>query len=231
MSQRENLFRPIHKGIRSMIYELGRRLGTTEFTNDVEAKAIAKELKDDLAGSVSGCILCLLRAHSTHEEKDFFGALSPFDPDAGELMMGEHRNLSRAIHELGKTCDEVLEASDPARRVELGDRLNLEANDLFALYLGHLKNEESTLVQVMWERFTVAQLRSLRAQFYNQIPLARFELWMRWTLPALNLNELTVLLSGMKTDPEPNRFRDAMRIAAETLPAGRMALVSTNVGL
>jgi hypothetical protein len=111
MSQRENLFRPVHKGIRSMIYELGRRLGTTEFTDEAEAKAIAKELKDDLAGSVSGCILCLLRAHSAHEEKDFFGAVRPFDPDVVELMMVEHRDLSRRIHELGKTCDEVLEAA------------------------------------------------------------------------------------------------------------------------
>ena len=230
MSQRENLFRPVHKGIRSMIYDLGRRLGTTEFTDETEAREIAKELKDDLTGSISGCILCLLRAHSAHEEKDFFGAVRPFDPDAVELVMVEHRDLSRRIHELAKTCDEVLEATDPARRIELGDRLNLEANDLFALYLAHLNNEESTLVPVMWERFTDEQLRALRAQFYNQIPLARFELWMRWTLPALNLNELTVLLSGMRSDPAPNRFRDAMRIAGETLPAGRMALLTAKVG-
>jgi hypothetical protein len=82
----------------------------------------------------------------------------------------------------------------------------------------------------MWERFTDEQLRALRAQFYNQIPLPRFELWMRWTLPALNLNELAVLLAGMKTDPEPNRFRDAMRIAEETLDAARFDRVVSRVG-
>jgi hypothetical protein len=230
MSERENLFRPVHKGIRSMIYELGLRLGVTDFTSVQESNEVAMELKRDLLQSTANCMLCLLLAHSRHEEADFFAAVSPFDKDVVELMMVDHRDLSRRVFELGRTCDELMALSDPARRIEVGDRLVLDANDLFASYLAHLNNEEATIVPVMWERFTDEQLRAMRAKFYNQIPLARFEEWMRWTLPALNSHELEILLRGLKVDPPPNRFEDAMRLARETLTADRWNALAHTLG-
>ncbi len=230
VTTRENLFKPIHKGIRAMIYELGLRLGVTDFTNVEEANGVARQLKNDLIDSRSNCIVCLMYVHSRHEEKDFFSAIAPFDKELVNLMMGEHRKIGEAILELGRTCDELASLTDPARRIEVGDRLCLEANDLFSAYLAHLNNEEATLVPVMWERFTDAQLRALRAQFYNNLPLARFEEWMRWTLPALNPEELEILLKGMRTDPPPNRFDDAVRIAQATVPTDRWTAVKGRLG-
>jgi hypothetical protein len=230
MSTRENLFRPIHKGIRSMIYVLGQRLGTTDFTDLTQSNQVAEQLKEELTHSTSNCILCLLKAHSAHEEKDFFSAIQRFDADPVRLMTAEHAVIVRRIYGVSKLCDELVTVSDPERRIELGDRLTLEVNDLFAFYLAHLNNEEAVLVPVMWENFSDEELRALRAQFYNTIPLSAFEEWMRWTLPALNANELIVLLSGMKTDPPPNRFANALRLAEELLPADRWLVVQGRVG-
>ena len=229
MSNRENLFRPIHKGIRSMLYELGLRLGIADFTNVAETNAIARQLKEDLVVSVSNCILCLLKAHSHHEEQDFFPAVRPFDKDVVDLMMVEHGEITRHVYLVGKTCDELLSLTDPARRIEVGDRLALEANDLFALYLAHLNNEEATMVPIMWERFSDEELRALRARFYNTIPLPRFEEWMRWTIPALNRHELVILLSGMRTDPPPNRYADMVRLSRELLGPERWPAVETQL--
>ncbi|HYA57580.1 MAG TPA: hemerythrin domain-containing protein [Thermoplasmata archaeon] len=230
MTTRENLFRPIHKGIRSMIYELGLRLGVADFTNVEETNELTVQLQHDLTGSISNCILCMLQAHSRHEERDYFAAIEPFDRDVVELMMVEHRQIASQVLDVSRTCEELRGLTDLKRRIEVGDRLFLEANDLFAAYLAHLNNEEATLVPVMWERFTDEKLRALRAQFYNSIPLPRFEDWMRWTLPALNLNELEVLLSGMRVEPGPNRFGDAMRVAAETLDPARWNALQERVG-
>jgi len=231
MSNRENLFRPVHKGIRSMIYELGDRLQTTDFANVMESNAIATQLKHDLSDTVSNCLLCLLHAHSKHEERDIFSAVRPLDPDVIDLQMVEHGEVVRRIFGVTKTCDELLGLTDRARRIEVGDRLNLEANELFAFYLAHLNNEEATVVPVMWEHFTDEQLRAMRAKFYASVPLPRFEEWMRWTLPALNLNELLVLLSGMKNDPPPSRFADVVRLAERTLDPERWTAVKTRLDL
>ena len=225
MSNRENLFRPIHKGIRSMLYELGLRLGIADFTHVAETNAVVRQLKEDLAVSVSNCILCLLKAHSHHEQQDFLSAVRPFDKDIVDLKKVEHGAITRHIFLVGKTCDELLALNDPARRIEVGDRLTLEVNDLFVLYLAHLNNEEATMVPIMWERFSDEELRALRARFYNTIPLPRFEEWMRWTIPALNRHELVILLSGMRADPPPNRYADMVRLSRELLGPERWPAV------
>jgi len=225
MSERENLFRPIHKGIRSMLYELGSRSQTTNFADVADSNRFATRLKHDLQNSLSNCILCLLRTHSTHEEKDIFSRIRAHDPDVVDLMMQEHAEVARRIWTVSKTCDEVLTLESSTRRIEVGDRLNQETNELFAFYLAHLNNEEATLVPIMWERFTDPELRAMRAEFYNSLPLSLFETWMRWTLPSLNQQELVVLFGGLKGDPETARFDDWVRLAHETLgPDGWLAL-------
>lgn len=231
MTTRENLFRPIHKGIRSMLYELGSRLQATNFADVTETNAITTRLKHDLGNALSNCILCLLRTHSSHEEKDIFSALRPHDPDVVDVMMRQHAEVARRIHDVSKTCDEIMGLTSPARRIEVGDRLNLEVNDLFAYYLTHLNDEESIMVPVMWEWFTDEQLRAMRAKFYDSVPLPLFEVWMRWTLPSLNVNELLVLFSGLKQSPESARFKDWVRLAHETLDLPRLRALEDQVGL
>jgi hypothetical protein len=231
MSERENLFQPVHKGIRSMLYELGKRSQTTNFADTAESNQFVRDLKHDLGDSLSNCILCLLRVHSGHEEKDIFRNLRAHDPDAIDLVMKEHAEVGRRIHHLSKTCDELLGLTSPAHRIEVGDRLNQELNDLFAYYLAHLNTEDATLVPVMWERFTDEQLRAMRNQFYGGLPLPLFETWMRWTLPSLNQHELIVLFSGLRTDPRASRFKDWARLARETLDPSRLRRLEDAVDL
>lgn len=231
MSERENLFQPIHKGIRSMLYELGRQSQITNFADATEADRFARALKHDLGDSLSNCILCLLRVHSGHEEADIFRKLRAHDPDVIDLVVKEHAEVARRIHHVSRTCDEILALTSPAHRIEAGDRLNLELNDLFVFYLAHLNNEDATLVPVMWERFTDEQLRAMRNQFYGSLPLRLFETWMHWTLPSLNQHELLVLYSGLRTDPEGSRFKDWARLARETLDSSRLRILEEEVGL
>jgi Hemerythrin HHE cation binding domain len=232
MTDRENLFRPIHKGIRLMIYQLGSQLQTANFADIAEGNRAVAQVKHDLGNPLATCILCMLRVHSHHEEKDLFSEVSAHDPDVVEMMLRAHAELAEATRGVAKTGDEVLALTDPARRVEVGGRLLQEANELFARYLTHLNVEESMLVPVMWQWFTDEQLRAMRARFYDSMPLANFETWMRWTLPALNEEELVVLFSGLKNDPKAtDRFDQWVRLAHMTLDLGRWLALRERVGL
>jgi len=230
MPTRENLFFPIHQGLRSMLYGMGLRLGTTDFTNVTDSNALAETLKQDLTRSVSDCLLCLLLTHAVHEESDLFPAVRRYAPIVADLMMKEHREIVLRVHEVSKTCDDLRALQEPGPRVEVGHRLHGQASELFAFYLMHLNNEEATMNPVIWEHYSDEELRALHRKFYNEIPLAQFEIWMRWALPSLNTQDLTALLSRLKADPAPNRFADAMRIGKETLEAHRWASVEALVG-
>lgn len=230
MTLRENLFRPIHKGLRLMIYESGLRLGTTDYSNMGESNATVEMLRRDVALTSSNCLLCLFRAHSDHEEKDLFAPVRPHAPSVVEQLLVQHREILRRVQRILQLCDQIGASNDSRERMELGDRLNLECDQLFTFTLGHMVEEETKIVPLMWEHFTDAELRAFRSQFYNQIPLERFEDWMRWTLPALNLSELLLFLAGMKAEPTPNRFVVAMRVAQETLDRSRWSVVESQVG-
>ncbi len=232
MSERENLFRPIHKGIRLMLYQMGSRLQSTNFADVTEGNRFVRRMKHELGDSLSNCFLCLLRVHSSHEEKDIFSEIRTHDPDVIDLVMKEHGEIARRIWLTTKTGDELATITAPARRIEVGDRLNQEMNDLFVAYLAHLNNEEATLVPLMWDWFTDVQLRAMRAKFYDSLPLPLFETWMRWTLPALNEEELIVLFSGLKKDAESStRFPDWVRLAHMTLDFDRWICLRERVGL
>jgi Hemerythrin HHE cation binding domain len=231
MSERENLFRPIHKGIRLMVYELGSRMQTTNFGDVAEGNRFVTRLQHELNDSLSNCILCMLRFHSLHEERDIFTELRAHDPDPVEIVLKEHAEVARRSRGVIKTCQELVAASSTSRRLELGDRLNLEVNDLFTFYLAHLNNEETLLVPLMWQWFTDDQLRAMRAKFYDGLPQPLFETWMRWTLPSMNPEELVVLFSGLKKDPGRRPFGEWVRVAHMVLDFDRWLTLSERVGL
>ena len=221
MTDRQNLFRPIHKGIRSMLYAHAARFQWLDYRSVPESNRLVTNLKRDLGDSLSNCLLCLLSVHSKHEERDIFAKLRAKDAGAVDLVMKEHIDISRRIREFAGTCDEVLAAADPAARVELGNRLELEMGDLFSAYMAHLNHEEDWLVPVMWQWFNDTELNAMRAVYYNALPLPLFEHWMRWTLPALHPVELGIFVAGIASDPAPNRLADVLRIAKAVLPPER----------
>lgn len=221
MTERQNLFRPIHKGIRSMLYESGTRLQRMDFADVAASNAFVDDLKHDLGASLSNCLLCLISIHAKHEERDIFAKLRVHDSEAVDLVMKEHAELTRRIHDVAKLCDALPPLSDPKARIELGYRLELDANELFTSYMSHLNHEEDWVVPVMWQWFTDDELNAMRAVFYNNLPLPLFETWMRWAIPAMNPEELLVFMRGMASDPAPNRLADALRVARAVLPPAR----------
>lgn len=64
----EDLFTPIHKGIRSMIYDVAGRLATTDFADVERSKPVLADLEHEFSAAVtSGCILCMLHHHAADE--------------------------------------------------------------------------------------------------------------------------------------------------------------------
>lgn len=87
------------------------------------------------------------------------------------------------------------------------------------------------IVPVMWEHFTDTELRAMRIQFYTSIPVPRLEAWMRWSLPAFNLNELVVFFRGMKEQAPADLLRELTRMAGEYVDPVRWESARKQVGL
>ena len=214
-----------------MIYELGRALQTSDFTDERTTETMVAKLKQDLSTASSACLICLLHEHAGNEDQYIYPDVRTYEPEMIEKLLAEHREVVRRIAGVWKIADELKTLRNREERMGMGDKLNRAANDLFAYYLTHLNGEEATIVPAMWKHFTDEQLMAMRTNIERNTPPERYAEWMRWILPSLNLNELTDMFMGLKKGAPAPVFENMARIAEKALSEDRWAAVKTKAAL
>ncbi len=228
----EDLFTPVHKGLRSMIYALASRLQTNDFADAAATEALVRELETDFAIARSaGCVLCILHHHAEDEELSVF----PEVARAGSPVIGsfieEHHDLTRRELELGRAAHALLDIDDPAGRITAGIALNAAANDLVVRYLAHMNREDAELVPWMREHFTDPQMAAMRAAIIGRLPPDRLFAILGWMLPSLNPTELSGLLAAVRPGLPPPAFRAIVDLCAARVDPARWEAVRLRVGL
>ncbi len=214
-----------------MIYELAKELQATDFTDEHATDAMVSRLKQDLASASSACTLCLLHEHAGLEDQYVFPDVRAFEPEMVDTLLKEHREVVRMIAGLWKIADEVKTLKNREERIEMGDKLNRTANDLFAFYLTHLNGEESTLVPAMWKHFTDEQIIAMRTNVIESLTAERAAQWNSWLFPSLNINELTGMFMELKKSAPAPVFQNLARMAEEALGEDRWAALKAKAGL
>ncbi len=227
----EDLFTPIHKAIRSMIYHLGGRLQAVDFADKPASAAVLSDLQHEFSNAVSStCVLCLLHAHAGSEESDVFPSMESIDPNLIRALLGDHQEIRRRLVTLTAMAEELEGTEAPARRIEWGARINREANEFFAFYLAHMNKEEVTIVPAMKEHFTNEQLRAMQGAIMGAMPPDRLASYLRWMLPSLTVDELTGMLSGVKNGAPPQFLQFVNGIGMANVDPARWAAMRERVG-
>jgi hemerythrin HHE cation binding domain-containing protein len=232
LTSTEDLFTPIHKAIRSMIYELGARLQRTDFADPVASAAVLSDLEHEFSNAISSaCVLCLLHGHGADEESVPFPAMLPFDEAMIRTLITEHQEFSRMLSSITTLARGLPSLTSLDERLERGRRINQDVNGFFASYLVHLNKEERTLVPAMREHFTDEQIRAMRSTIMRGMPKERFAAILRWMLPSLTLSELSGMLMGIKQGAPPEMLQFVAGVGAANVEPARWALVRERVGL
>lgn len=212
MTATGDLFTTIHKGLRSMIYDLSSRLQVNDFANAEATRALATDLEHEFEVARSaGCVLCILAHHAVDEETVIFGDAAKFESELIQRLIDQHHDLTRREVEIGRRAREIAAMTDRADRLRAGVRLNLSANELFGAYIVHMNLEEAELVPRMREHFTDPQMVGMRGRIMGAMPPDRMFAILRWMLPSLNVTELSDLLRSIReTAPPPvyQKFTD-----------------------
>ena len=214
-----------------MIYELGKELQTTDFTDEHATEVMVSRLKQDLASASSACVICLLHEHAGLEDQYVFPDVRTFEPKLVDALLAEHREVVRRIAGVWKIADELKALRNREEKIEMGDKLNRTANDLFAFYLTHLNGEELTLVPAMWKHFTDEQIVAMRTNVLRSLTPQRSALWNSWLFPSLNINELTGMFMELKKGAPAPVFQNLTRMAEKALGEDRWAAVKARAML
>ncbi len=231
MTANADLFTPIHKAIRSMIYSLGGRLQTADFSDPVASTAILADLQHEFTNAVSAtCVLCLLHAHAGHEETAIFPPMQSIDPALIRTLIDDHQEIRRRLGLISKMADDLGVLGAPEPRILLGARINREVNEFFAFYLAHMNKEEVTIVPEMKEHFTDAQMGAIQGGMMAAMPPERLASYLRWMLPSLTPSELAGMLAGIKQGSPPQFMQFIDGIGAASVDPARWATVRERVG-
>src|SRR5262249_6909026 len=158
-----DILTPIHKTIRSMIYQVAGRLQTTDFTNTTATDQVLKELEYDFTTALyTNCILCFLHGHAGAEEQAVFPPAKAYDSKLIEELLQDHHEFATTQAALSKIGQELQQTSTSVEREAIGKSLTLEANQFFARYLSHLNREEAELVPLLNRQLTENQLMAVR---------------------------------------------------------------------
>jgi hypothetical protein len=231
MTSTEDLFTPIHKAIRSMIYDLGGRLQRLDFADKTASTLVLEDLQHEFANAVTGtCILCLLHSHAGHEERDVFPSMASIDPALIRALVDDHQEISRRLSVLSQMANALAAVDSPAERISAGAQLNRAANEFFAYYLTHMNREEVTIVPAMQEHFTDEEMQAMTAAIMGSMSPERLAAYLRWMLPSLSMVELTELLDGVKHGAPPELLGFVNTIGTAHVDPSRWAVVRERVG-
>jgi Hemerythrin HHE cation binding domain len=227
-----DLFTPIHKGLRSMIYGLSGRLQTNDFADVATTEALIKDLENDFAVARSaGCALCILAGHAVDEESVIFPAAGRAGNKLISELISEHHDLTRRELEIAKAGHELLGIGSADGRVRAGAQLNLAANQLFGAYITHMNREEAELVPLMREHFSDPEMVAMRGKILGQMPPDRMFAILGWMFPSLNVTELSGLLSSIKGTAPPQVMKAVTDLCAAQVDPARWDTVKLRVGL
>lgn len=232
MPRREDLFTPIHKGLRAMIYSLSGRLQTNDFANLVTTKELTTDLENDFAAAQSaGCILCIFSHHAVDEDSSIFNHTEKVAQALTASLIADHHELTRRELEITKSAHKILSMGSPDDRVAAGVRLNAAANELFAAYLAHMNREEAELVPLMQQHFTDLEMIAMRSRIIGGMPPERIMAILSYTLPSLNVGELSDFVGSVRQTAPPPVVKAVTDLAAAKVDPARWAEARSMIGI
>ena len=232
MTATGDLFTPIHKALRSMIYSLSGRLQTNDFSDTATTKTLITDLENDFAVARSaGCALCILAHHAVDEEAVIFPTATQVGNTLVTELISDHHDLTRRELEIAKAGNELMSLDSADARIRAGIQLNIAANQLFGAYITHMNREEAELVPLMAEHFSDPELAAMQGKIIAQMPPDRVFAILGWMLPALNVTELTHFLSSLKGSVPPQVMKAVSDLGAARVEPARWDIAKLQVGL
>lgn len=219
MENKIDLFTPIHKAIRSLIYHTGVVLQSTDFSNLEEGDRILTQLEQ---------MLILLEDHARHEDHIIFPEIEKRASGISGELEAQHREGEIKLTALVQLLNEFRELV-PQSRVNLVTKLSIIFSDFIAFYIWHMSREEEIIMPVSKANFSNAELAEIRLKIQEQISPDRYREWMKWMLPALNESELTSMYRQAKHNGPGNVFELINSIGQEFVDPVKWDRISSSV--
>ena len=221
--KREDLFTLIHKALRALLYDLGLKLQTNDFSDKIATLELLPRIPHDLE---------ICTRHAEDEERFIFPDMRDLEPELIATLEKEHQEIEALGSVVVGIMGEVDAQEDPDELMAAGIRLNQSFNEYIAVFLKHLNFEEEAILPASQEHFSYERLQAMRAAIMeSHSPEQNIDI-TGWILRSANNNELAHTLMGMKASGMPPEILEGiMSYARDTVGEERFEDIRQKAGM
>jgi hypothetical protein len=210
-----DVYRNIHKAIRDELFATTTDAGRIDWADECARVA--------LADRVDG-LVWLLGAHAHHEDTFFQPLVEAHAPQFAETIVGDHAMLDARIEGIGKTAHEVVGRRDL-------HELHLELARFTGDYLHHQDLEERDVQPALLAAVGPQVMFETEQALVASIAPPDMARSLSLMLPAMNLDDRTEMLGGMRAGAPAEVFAGVWALAQSVLPAADVTALGRRLGV
>ncbi|MGK0274202.1 MAG: hemerythrin-like domain-containing protein [Ilumatobacter sp.] len=208
-----DLYREVHKGLRLALFELARAAGALDPADHPSSDAFCEQFAD---------VDMMLQTHHAHEDDPLLSALLEDHVSTAliDRIHAEHVLTDQRLAELRVLVAELSQGTDTTEAI-------YDAVTTFiAAYLVHMEVEERQVMPVIQNGASIEKLMAVQMAIRTSVPPMDMCVFLRCMLPAMNPQERTAMLAGMKMGAPPEIFAMFWEAAESCLSSTDMATVA-----
>lgn len=216
-----DLYRDIHKGIRSELFALTVAAGSLDVSDRAGRAELARHVGD---------VVDLLCMHAGKEDAVVQPAIEQHAPALAEKIEADHAALEARIAAIHTLANDTVDAraSDVRGRVH---EVYIELAAFTSAYLAHQDVEERVVTPTLERAVGVEAVIGMHATIVGSIPPDELVKALALMLPAMNVDDRTELLGGMHQNAPAPVFEGVWSLARSVLTAPDVAVVAARLGL
>lgn len=216
-----DLYRDIHKAIRVEMFEVVAKAGRLD-PGDASARS-------DLADQVES-LMRFLRQHAEHEDGTLQAPLESVAPDLASQVAIEHEAIEARMDHLVAQARLLCCAPQRSTRA-VAHALYLDLAAFTSDYLAHQDLEERVIGQVLDEALGTEGLLALHGAILSSIPPHELIASLALMFPAMNVDDRTELLGGMRATAPNEAFQTVWGLVRSVLTADEADVLAARLGL
>lgn len=216
-----DLYRHIHKGIRAELFAVTSAAGRLD-PEDACGRA-------DLAAHVRS-IASLLETHAEHEDHAIQPAVEQLLPAFAEQVEADHVALEARMAAIVALTSEAVEA-DAADLRGMTCLAYLDLASFTSDYLAHQDLEERDLMPALEQAIGFEAVLGIHEAIVQSIPPDEMARSLALMLPAMNVDDRSELLGGMKAGAPAEVFAQIWGLAGSVLEPADLAAVARRLGV
>ncbi len=202
-----NLYLDIHKGIRRELFALTERAGSV----DPSVRSGRVDLAEQLDHAVG-----ILVDHAHHEDTYAQPSIEKFLPDLAAEIEGDHDRLEGRMVRLQEMAYDAINAMQSSQRFAV-HRLYIELASFTSEYLAHQDLEERLVMPALEQAVGAETVLGIHGAIVGSIPPDQMAKALALMLPALNIDDRTELLGGIRANAPAPVFEGVWGLAGSVL--------------